>query len=459
MIKMTTKEVVQAVRGNLIHLIERQELKGISIDSRSIKQGDLFIAIKGECFDGHDYIDEAIEKGAVACIIEDKEKTNVNANIILVDNTLKALHELAHYYKSFFNIPFIAITGSSGKTTTKDMIASVLKEKFNVLKTQGNYNNEIGLPLTLFKLEPHHEIAVLEMGMSSLGEISDLVHIVNPDISVITNIGSTHIENLGSRKNILKAKMEILETLKKGQIALLNGDDPYLKSITSDVFDISFVGIYEEELFLKAQDIKNKENKVAFSIQYKNKYLEDYRLNLPGIHNIYNSLMAIYIGKHFNLTQNEIQQGLDIFKPSEMRMDIFEVSGIKVIDDVYNANPDSMKAALNVLRDFDKNKRKIAIMGDMLEMGKWASEAHLDIGRYAYNINIDILLSVGQYAKDYIRGALEAGMTRSNTFAFNTNREVIDFLKDFIEKDDVYLIKGSRGIKMEEIVTFLRERS
>ncbi|MCR1898017.1 UDP-N-acetylmuramoyl-tripeptide--D-alanyl-D-alanine ligase [Irregularibacter muris] len=457
--KMTKNEIIRAVEGNLIHDAEGETISGICIDSRRVKKGDLFIAIKGENFDGHEFIHHAIESGASACIISDPNKRNKNADMILVENTLTALQKLAFHYRKKFTIPFIAITGSSGKTTTKDMIAAVLSQKYDVLKTQGNYNNEIGLPLTLFQLEPHHEIAVIEMGMSDLGEISTLVHMVYPDIAVITNIGLTHIENLGTQEKIFEAKKEILETLGTNHIALLNGDDQYLQGINSEKYRVAHIGIEGKKLGLKASNIIKDQKEVAFSVEEGRKNIGNFKLSLPGIHNIYNGLMAIYIGKHFNLSQQEIQQGLDRFKPSQMRMDIFKAGEIEVINDVYNANPDSMNAALQVLRDFNKSSRKIAILGDMLEMGDWSKKAHVEIGHYVSKMGIEVLLTLGEYSSYYIQGARNGGMPKNRTLAFSSNSEVIEYLTSFIENGDVFLVKGSRGLKMEKIVNFLQERS
>lgn len=455
---MMLNEVIEAVKGSLLNSVKNQKIKGISIDTRTLETGDLYIPIKGERFDGHDFIDEAVEKGAIAYLTEKKDCIHKSVNVVLVENTLKALQGLALFYRQKFDIPFIAVTGSSGKTTTKDMVASVLEQKYKVLKTQGNFNNEIGLPLTLFQLEDYHEMAVIEMGMSDLGEISTLVHMVYPDIAIITNIGSAHIEHLESKEKIFEAKKEILETLTEGQLALLNGDDTYLNTIKNSKFKVSFVGLKNNFLDLKAKGILNQENEVSFYVEDTYKNIERFYLKLPGIHNVYNGLMAIYLGKYYNLNHNTIQQGLNKFIPSKMRMDIFENGQIKVINDVYNANPDSMRAALSVLRDIGKQKRKIAILGDMLEMGKWAEEAHIKIGKVLLENNIDILIGVGQCAKYYITGALSQGMSKEKALFFKTNKEVIDYITTIIKNGDVFLVKGSRGMKMEEIVTFLQER-
>ena len=459
--KLTIHEVLKAVNGellNYIHDIHDKKITGISIDSRTVSEGQLFIPIRGEHFDGHDFIEQSIFNGAIAYLTEKKDIIYPDTNIILVENTIEALQNLASYYRSKFNIPFIAVTGSSGKTTTKDMIASVLGEKLNVLKTQGNFNNEIGLPLTVFQLESTHRIAVIEIGMNHTGEIRRLVNIVKPDIAIITNIGLTHIEHLGSQDNIFKAKREILETLTRDQTALLNGDDPFLSTIDNELFKTVFLGIHGNKLDGKAFDIHSKKMGIDFKYKdLKNLEEEDYSLKLPGVHNVYNSMFAIYIGKHFGLSKEEIQSGLNHFKPSKMRMDIIHHGGLTIINDAYNANPDSMKAALEVLKN-SGNNRKIAILGDMLEMGEWLKTAHLEIGKYVKQLNIDLLIAIGQAAQYYVEGSIEHGMEKNQALYVKNNKEAIDLLKSILNKGDIILIKGSRGMKLEEIVSFLQER-
>lgn len=455
---MTIEEIKVAVKGEISGLDKTISIRGISIDSRKVSKGDLYIPIIGEKFDGHDFIDEAMEKGAIAYLTENLDYGRKGGRQILVANTLEALHDLAIYYRRKFNIPFIAVTGSSGKTTTKDMIASVLSEKYNVLKTQGNFNNEIGLPLTLFQLEDHHEMAIIEMGMNNPGEIRKLVNMVFPDIAIITNIGLTHIENLGSRENIFKAKKEILETLEENQLALLNGDDNYLSRVKGDRFKLAFLGINGEGLDIKAESIVSSDEGLKFVIREDNKDFEEFQLNLPGVHNIYNSLFAIFLGRFYGLSHREIQSGLSGFKPSQMRMDIFENNKIKVINDSYNANPDSMRAALEVLKNSGSENRRVAILGDMLELGKWTESAHFDIGKILGELKIDALITIGEYGKFYLEGARENGLPAKNGKTFKSNKEANMYLDSFLRDGDIILVKGSRGLKMEEIAGFLKER-
>ena len=383
---------------------------------------------------------------------------NLEADIpyILVEDTLKALHKLAKYYRSKFNIPFIAITGSSGKTTTKDMIASVLSEKYNVLKTEGNYNNAIGLPLTLFRLEQKHQIGVLEMGMNSLGEIELLADIVRPTAGVITNVGTAHLEKLQTRENILKAKTEMFTYFDSDNTAIVNGDNDMLEKLDNKPYKIIRFGL-ENKNHCRAEIVTGKgEAGTEFNVVYQN-IKETYQVPLPGIHNVYNALSAICIAKMYNMSMQEINAGLAKFKPSKMRMEIFQgILNTKVINDVYNANPDSMIAAINVLAGMESVSRRVCILGDMLELGEFAEDEHRKIGRFAVEKGIDVVLAVGKMSSEIIKGASLLGKNQQ-LYWFNSNEEVIHNLNAIIKKQDIILIKGSRGMNMENIVESLRE--
>lgn len=453
---LSVGEIVRAAQGVLMNFEEDFEVSGISIDSRKINTGDMFIALIGESFDGHDFIDKAIENGAVL-VITQRMPEDCTIPHILVEDTLKALQDIAFYYRSKFHIPFVAVTGSSGKTTTKDMITSVLSQRFNVLKTEGNFNNAIGLPLTLLRLQYSHQIAVLEMGMSSLGEIRLLSDIVRPDIGVISNVGLTHIEKLGSRENILRAKLEIFSYFNCNNTAVINGDDDMLHSFCSDKFKVIKYGLKEaNDIF--AYGIEEKgEAGIGFSVD-----LEGIRSNfivpLPGIHNVYNALSAVAVARLFGIDAAEIQKGLNSFKPSKMRMEMIDLdSGIKLINDVYNANPESMKAAIDVLHTIRSSHRGICILGDMLELGDLSSEEHCKIGAYAASTGVDVIIAVGEFADDIKRGATASGMNGS-VYTFSDIKAAAPFLDNIVKPGDTVLIKGSRGMKMEYIVDYLRER-
>lgn len=455
MLTITYNEVLIATSGKLICGDSTGEFDSISTDSRKINSGDLFIPIAGEKFDGHDFAISALNAGAAAVITHKVIDPIPGKTIILVKDTLIALREIAAYYRSKFDIPVVAITGSVGKTSTKDMIGSVLKQKYNILKTEGNFNNEIGLPLTVFNLGSSHEAVVLEMGMSGFGEISHLSYIAKPDIAVITNIGISHIEKLGSRQNILKAKLEILENLNDKGLLVLNGDDKLLYGLKDLLkFRVVYYGM-EEGMDYQAFNVKNAaENGIYFEITIKN---TDYKIHIlsPGVHNVYNALAAIAVGIEQKLPIEMIIQGIGEFTSSKMRMDIITHGEMKVINDTYNASPQSMEAAINVLKDISVHNRKIAILGDMLEMGEWAHKAHFDIGKFAVSRGIDYILTVGENGKVIGDGAIDAGAEVNTIISFHNNKEVNDFLDGFVRKGDVILVKGSRGMKMEEIVNHL----
>lgn len=453
---MKAGEIAAALQGRLKHSSVEPDITGVSIDSRSIKPGDMFIALRGENFDGHDFIASAVEKGAGLVITEKEPEQEVP--YILVGDSLKALQDIAGYYRRKFNIPFVAITGSSGKTTTKDMVASVLSQKYEVLKTEGNLNNAIGLPLMLLRLERRHQIAVLEMGMNSPGEIELLSNIVRQDISVISNVGIAHIEKLGSRENILKAKLEIFTYFGEGNIAVINGDNDMLAGLQSDRYKIVRYGL-EPENDIQAIHINEKgESGIDFTVAMDGSS-EVFNVPLPGIHNVYNALSAITVARLFDLEAESIRRGLTGFKPSKNRMEIITTAdGLKIINDVYNANPESMRAAINVLKGYKAEGRRAFIAGDMLELGGISDKEHYEIGAYAASNGIDIIASIGNHSGDIVKGAEALGVDRKNLYAFPDKETAAPQLKQMLRPGDVLLVKGSRAMKLEYIVDYLRER-
>ena len=453
--KLTLNEITSSCSGRLINEEYEGAIKGISIDSRTIAEGEFFVPIKGEKYDGHDYIVNAYENGAVGTLTHNPEYLDKSyRNVIMVEDTLKAFNDIAFYYRRKFNIPFVAITGSTGKTTTKDMVANVLSQKYNVLKNTGSYNNNIGLPLTIFRLKDEHEIAVVEVGMNNLREIAYLSKIVEPHIGVITNIGLSHIERLGSVENIIKAKSELLEGLDKEGVVFINEDDSNLLKIKENYPRIKFKTFGINHGNIRANKINTiSHNRVAFEVEYNN-ITNDFHLNIPGLHNVYNALAAISLGLEFNLTTDEIKTGLSKFTTSEMRLEIIDgINGITIINDSYNACPDSMRAAIDVLHEFKirKKGRTIAVLGDMLEMGKWGIPSHRELGKYLGDKKIDGLITVGNKAKHIAISGKESGIDEKMIFIFNSNKEAINKLKDICNENDIILIKGSRGMKMEEI--------
>jgi UDP-N-acetylmuramoyl-tripeptide--D-alanyl-D-alanine ligase len=457
--KILAQEIIKAVGGKLISGDISQSVTHVSTDTRKINEGSLFVPLRGERFDGHQFLKQAAEKGARILLVDrDKDYGLDDVAVIKVDDTLKAFHRLAGWYRGLFEADFVAVTGSTGKTTTKNMIASVLAKRFSVLKTPGNYNNQIGLPLTIMQMESSHDIGIVEMGMSSFGEIKSLMDIVRPRVSVITNIGMSHIEKLGSRENILKAKMEIFDGMAKNPMGVLNGDDELLlKGAEALDIPLVFYGIEKGDFLAKDVEVLG-ENGTEYILHAEGDTFQ-VKIPLPGRHNVYNSLAAIAVGRIFGIEFDEIIESLRNIEEEKMRLTIYSTaSGIKVINDAYNASPDSMKSALEVLKQVD-GERKIAVLADMLEMGDYAEEGHRLVGKYVVQNGIDLLITVGNNSRFIAEGARESGMNSNNVFFFRDKQEAGNFLDTLVEKNDVILFKGSRGMRMEELAYRIQERS
>ena len=451
---MKIKEILNVTKGKMLFGNEELEVENFSKDTRTIQKGDIYIGIKGEKFDGSNFWNQALDAGATAVIIsniqiskEEKEKYK-DKTIIQVEDTLEALYEIAKYKRSLYNIPVIAVTGSVGKTSTKDIIASVVSQKYKTLKTEGNNNNNIGLPLTILKLKDH-EALVVEMGMNHFGEISLLTSIAKPTLVVITNIGTSHIGNLGSRENILKAKLEILEGMKIPRVIINNDNDLLHKWYEEN----------KEKIEIHTYGINNSSDVIAEKIELeeeKSKFIakslaEKVDINVPvgGEHFIYNALCGFMVGKVLGLTSKEIQNGISKFELTKKRMDIRALkNGATLINDSYNASYESMKASLKYLSN-RTDLRKIAVLGDMLELGGFSKELHEKVGEEVANNNIDILICRGEFAKDIISKASKNKKTQC--ILLQNNEEILNKLKEILREGDVILIKASNGMKFYEI--------
>ncbi|MBA1333683.1 MAG: UDP-N-acetylmuramoyl-tripeptide--D-alanyl-D-alanine ligase [Firmicutes bacterium] len=452
-------EIAEAVGGKIKCGSGTTEITGVSTDTRILREGNMFIPLKGERFDGHQFINQAVERGARVLLVEKDEHYGFNGVVVIkVDDTMTALHSLAKWYRNRFCAEFVAVTGSTGKTTTKNMIASVLSKRFSVIKTPGNYNNQIGLPLTIMQMDSTHQAGVIEMGMSSFGEIRTLMEIVRPRVSVITNIGMSHIEKLGSRENILKAKMEIFEGMGENPVAVVNGDDELLRKGTAEInIPVIYFGIESGDYRAARIDMLG-ERRSEYTLCAEG---NEYHVSIPvaGKHNIYNSLAAIAVGRTFGMDFADIILGLEDLEEEKMRLVIEDgPGGIKVINDTYNASPDSMKSALEVLRMVE-GRRKIAVLADMLEMGQYAEEGHRMVGRYVAENEVDILITVGHNSKYIAQGAMDRGMKRDCIYCFEHKKDAERLLETLVTEQDVLLFKGSRGMKMEELVHSIQERS
>lgn len=450
------KDIIKICNGKLVYGNDEIVCEKFSRDTRFIEPQDVFVGIKGQNFDGNIFYEEALGKGASVCILQEIEvdikklEKFKNIAIILVENTIKALQQIATYKRNLYNIPVIAVTGSVGKTSTKDIIASVMSEKYNVLKTQGNLNNHIGLPLTILKLK-EHDAMVVEMGMSALGEIRTLTNIAKPTMCVITNIGTSHIGELGSRENILKAKLEILEGMKEDGKVIINNDNDLLNLWYKNnvKLDVITYGI-ENKSNIMANDINLKENESTYKVNINNK---TYNIKVPisGKHFVYNSLCAICIGLENGIEIENIISGIAKFELTKNRMDIQKNSkNVTIINDTYNASYESMKASIEYLSSL--KGRKIAVLGDMLELGEFSKDLHEKVGVEIRKNNIDILVVCGNEAKNISRKAIELGMEKSRVFEFNELTEVVDNLKTMLKTDDIVLVKASNGMHFNRIV-------
>jgi UDP-N-acetylmuramoyl-tripeptide--D-alanyl-D-alanine ligase len=459
MVKLNAADIAAAVQGNIISGPKDAIIDRVSLDTRTLEPGSLFIPLRGERFDGHDFLHQAAEKGARAALVDREGEYHFpGVTVIRVKDTLEAFHSLALWYRNKFDADFVAVTGSTGKTTTKNIIAEVLRSKYNVLKSEGNFNNQVGLPATIMRLDESHRAAVVEMGMSGYGEIRALMKIVRPKVSVVTNIGMSHIERLGSREGILRAKMEIFEGMDQNPTAVVNADDPLLcQGVKSLKAATVYYGVDAGDY--RASDIRSRGEKgTSYTLLAEGKSFE-VTLPLPGRHNVYNSLAAVAVGRVFNIGFPDIIKALRGLKGEKMRLSIqTSPGGVKVINDAYNASPDSMKSALEVLRDA-KGDRKIAVLSDMLEMGDFAEEGHALVGTYAAESGVDILITVGDYSRYIACRAKERGMDLSSVYHFESKREAAQLLDGLLKKGDVVLVKGSRGMRMEELASRILERS
>lgn len=450
--RMNINDILTATGGRLICGNGDFEISEITTDSRKAGVNMLFVPILGENNDGHDFIGSAFENGADAVITHRDIPEIPGKNIVRVEDTRVAFGDIARFYKQKYNLPTVGITGSVGKTTTKDMISAVLAMKYNTLKTQGNFNNDIGLPLTIFRLEQKHEMAVIEMGMSHMGEIHYLASIARPDVAVITNIGMSHIENLGSQENIWKSKMQICDFFDENGLLVVNGDDEFLRR-GSDKCKVISYGIENKNCDLVAEDIENLGiDGTKFKVRVDGERHEVY-VKIPGVHNVYNALCAIAVGRHFGVSMKDIIDGIREFLLTNMRMEIKNSGGIYFINDCYNASPDSMRAALKVLKDM-RSARKIAVLGDVLEMGGFAEKALYGVGLEMDGV--DVLVTVGENSKYIAKGAKLSGV--ETVVSFDANNEAIYYLEENIKEGDAVLIKASRGMHFEEITEALFTR-
>lgn len=449
---MSLKIIAEKLEGQLYcsEAFLDKEIEGAVIDSRKVLKDYLFFAVKGQKVDGHDFIDKVFEMGALAVVSE--KKLDIDKPYILVKSSLEALKKLAAYYRSTLEIPVVGITGSVGKTSTKEFIASVLSTKYKVLKTEGNFNNEIGLPLTIMNIRPEHQVAVIEMGISDFGEMTRLSKIARPDICVITNIGICHLENLKDRDGVLKAKTEMFEYASKDCEIVLNGDDD--KLITVKEYKGKKVHYFgkSDNFEIYATDIKNNGILGTNCNIHIDKDVINVDIHIPGVHMVSNALAAAKVGALLELTPLEIKQGIEGLYNAAGRVNIIKKDYI-IIDDCYNANPISMRASIDLLNT--AAGRKIAVLGDMFELGKDEAKLHYEIGKYIANTKVDNVFLSGALTKNILAGYTDEKQSSNNINWFENIDELIYNLKQFVKPEDTILIKASHSMHYENIVKAL----
>ncbi len=426
----------------------RAVAQAYSIDSRNIRQGDLFFAVKGERLDGHDFVPEALAKGAVAAVVRKDQATRypATAPLLIVDDTLLGLQTLATAVRRLWAKPVVGITGSAGKTTTKEAIAHVLASRFHVLKSEGNFNNHFGLPLMLLKLEPEHEIAVIEMGMSHAGEITALASIAQPNLGVVTNVAPVHLEFFNSIADIARAKYELIASLPAGSTAVLNADDEYVSQFGRDFKGKVVMYGLKATADVRAENIEARgQDGSAFDVVIEG-CRERVKLPLVGTHNVYNGLAAVAVGLQRGLTPSEAVAALATLRPADKRGEVLQLGNITVVNDCYNSNPKALDAMVDALASMP-GSRHIVVAGEMLELGPAGDEMHRASGRHMAQKKIDILLGVRGRAQQMVEAAKQAGM-RAEFVA--TPEEAGEWLKREAQDGDVVLLKASRGVKLEK---------
>ncbi|EEM07225.1 UDP-N-acetylmuramoyl-tripeptide--D-alanyl-D- alanine ligase [Bacillus pseudomycoides] len=458
MMKRTLKQVEQMVMGvGLAEKYVNETVQGVSIDTRKITTGNLYIPIQGDRFDGHSFVEKAIENGAVATLWKKNvQNPPVNIPVIFVEDTLEALQTLAKSYRDQLDVKVIGVTGSNGKTSTKDIVTSLLATKFKVQKTEGNFNNHIGLPLTILSLEENTEMAVLEMGMSSRGEIEFLSKLARPNAAIITNIGEAHLMDLGSRDAIAEAKLEIVTGLQDGGVFVYNGDEPLLTNRvpsmnlaaeTITFGDARANNYYPTSVTLQATGTYFKMNQDENIVFY---------LPVLGKHNVYNTLASMAIAKYFGVTWEEMKQGLVTLQMTGMRMEIVKTeNGLTIINDAYNASPTAMEAAFHLMNGLDGFSKKIVVLGDMLELGDQEVQFHYEVGKLIDPARISYVFTYGRLGAQIAEGA-KINFPNERVKVYDNKEELVKNLQEVVDVKDVVLVKASRGMKLEEVITMLK---
>ncbi|HIC03012.1 TPA: UDP-N-acetylmuramoyl-tripeptide--D-alanyl-D-alanine ligase [Candidatus Poribacteria bacterium] len=441
----TVSEIVGKTGGRLVRGEHNFVINAVSTDSRTLASGDLFVAIIGENFDGHDFVSHVEQNGAIGAVVSRASEIKLPV-VIEVRDTLVAYGEIANLHRNRFDVPIVAITGSNGKTTTKDMVAEVLAQRCSVFKSEKNFNNRIGIPNRLLQLSAQDEVGVLEIGSNQPGEIKHLSGIVEPDVAVITNIGFSHLEFLGSIEGVFKEKSAILENV---DLAILSADDVYTERLRRE-FPVEVVTFgYKHSADVSASNIRiDNYGKPRFRLQLDHQDVEDIRLPCAGAHNISNALAAACVGKWAGLTHREIRIGLENFSPPDMRLQWIELDDFNIINDAYNSNPNSVQVALGMLSDTHIKGKRIAVLGDMLELGAQSAQLHFEVGR-CIRPNVKTLITVGNCSRQIADGIQHQMASIDHCY---TADEAADALRRVVDLGDLVLLKGSRGIELEKIL-------
>ncbi len=432
------------------------DVGGVSTDSRTVAEGDLFVAIEGERFDGHRFVADAFAKGAAAAVVSSSaDVVGAAGPLLAVDDTVDALLDLSAWYRSRLDLAVVAVTGTNGKTTTKDMTAAALSTGMSTVKTDGNYNNHIGVPLTLFRIDRCHEAAVVEIGMNHPGEVTRLAGAAHPSVAVITNVAEAHLETMGSVEAIAEAKGEILDALPADGVSVLNADDPLVMTQAGRApFRVVTFGL-TERADVRAVGIEEGEGRVSFNVIVDGGEPVGIELPVPGRHNVSNALAAIAVARVLGIDARSAAEGLAEFEPSPMRMKLVQIGSWTVLNDAYNANPGSVVAALKTLVEVGRGRTTAAALGDMLEMGRRSEETHREVGAAAAELGVDYLFLFGREVEALRDGALDAGMPPERVEVFENKDDLVQTAGPRLGDDAVLLVKGSRGMRMEEVVELL----
>lgn len=454
MAEFTLREVLSVTGGTYTgNEADTVTFSSVSTDTRTIGADSLFVALTGDTFDGHDFLTQAKDKGAIGALVK-KGKAVDGLICIEVESPLLGYQQLANYHRRRFDIPVVAVTGSSGKTTTKEMVAAVLATKFNVLKTEKNFNNEIGLPKTLLQLTEEHEVCVVEMGMRGLGQIDELARIAEPTVGIVTNVGNSHIELLGSRENIGKAKAELIQHIPADGVAILNEDDDIVREMASLTKGKTIYYGIKEKATISGFNLRYKKDGIKFTCRCFDEVFDVF-LPMIGEHNVYDALAAIGAGRALGVSSQKIAKGLGHFSGMPMRQEIISFPDIVVLNDAYNANPASMAESIKALGQLD-GKRKIAMLGDMLELGGFTEESHREIGRLLVEEGYSEVYTFGEAARFIALEAKSAGLKAA--YVCSSHLDMANLYFDHRKKGDVILVKGSRGLRMERVVSEIKER-